>query len=360
MANDCSQSAPKQVGGRWPEEPRQVVVRTVSVATIGLIDGHVLERQLDEVLRAIGHQLASERIVSSRLPSGVMLKQRGAETTLEKETCETAPGFWRWREFQWPEEKQIPVEQTEQSEWKLLAVLAGVCGILGLSVFCASLFGLLPPLGIKLVYAVAILAGGWDAAIDTWENIKERKLDIHFLMLAVAVGAASVGAWSEAALLLFLFSGAGAMEEFALDRTHREVSALLKNAPKKATLLIPNGGEREIPIEQVGIGDRLLVRPGQSFPADAQIVKGKTAVDESNLTGEANPVDKETGAAGFSGTLNLWGAVEIEVSRLPSESTLQRIIRLIQTAQKLKAPSERFTDRFGGGSPLILLGLPGA
>jgi hypothetical protein len=93
----------------------------------------------------------------------------------------------------------------------------------------------------KSFFAVGILAGGWDAAIDTWANLKKREIDIHFLMLAVAIGAMFIGALGEAVLLLFLFSASGAMEEFALDRTQREVSALLKASPKSATVVLADG-----------------------------------------------------------------------------------------------------------------------
>jgi Cd2+/Zn2+-exporting ATPase len=171
----------------------------------------------------------------------------------------------------------------------------------------------------------------------------------------VALGAVCVGAWGEAVLLLFLFSASGAMEEFALDRTHRAVDSLLKSAPKFATLVLPGGGEREVPVAELRVGDRVLVRPGGAFPADGDVAKGKSASDESALTGEAVPVEKAAGDPVFSGTINLWGAVEFEVKRLPGESTLQKIIRLIQTAQKLRAPSERFTDKFGGGYTLAVL-----
>jgi len=135
------------------------------------------------------------------------------------------------------------------------------------------------------------------------------------------------------------------------------VSALLKASPKQATLVRSDGSQRLVPIEEVGLGDRVFVKPGELFPADGDVVKGRTASDESTLTGEAQPVEKSPGEPVFSGTLNLWGAVEVIVRRRPSESTLQKIIRLIQTAQKLKAPSERFTDRFGAKYTFFILGL---
>jgi len=142
-----------------------------------------------------------------------------------------------------------------------------------------------------------------------------------------------------------------------MDRTQREVGSLLKTAPKQATLAMPDGSERLVKIEEIGIGDRVRVKPGEAFAADGVVVKGKSSADESAITGEAAPVEKQTGDQVFSGTINLWGVVDFEVARLPSESTLQKIIRLIQTAQKLRAPSERFTDKFGGGYTLGVLGV---
>src|SRR6185503_6506381 len=119
---------------------------------------------------------------------------------------------------------------------------------------------------------------------------------------------------------------------------------------------LPDGSEREVAVEELRVRQRVRVKPGQAFAADGVVVKGRSASDESALTGEANPVEKNIGDEVFSGTLNLWGMVEFDVARLPAESTLQKIIRLIQTAQKLKAPSERFTDKFGSGYTYLVIG----
>lgn len=327
--------------------------RKVSIATLGTVDLRQLEKRLAETLTAIESQL----VKTAKAPAGFTLKREGEVSELAEVSCETAPKFWKWREVHWPELEPAVDAHAEESEWRELTVLASVCAVFGLAGFAASRIGAAPSWLPTALYAVALVAGGWDATIDSWENIKKGKLDIHFLMLAVAVGAVSIGAWTEAVLLLFLFSASGAMEEFAMDRTHREVSALLKSAPKKATLLPPAGGAREISIEEIGIGDRLLVKPGEAFAADGNVEKGRSASDESALTGEAVPVEKGVGDPVFSGTINLWGAVEFKVMRLPGESTLQKIIRLIQTAQKLRAPSERFTDKFGGTYTLAVLGV---
>src|SRR5579864_6251479 len=111
-------------------------------------------------------------------------------------------------------------------------------------------------------------------------------------MLAVAVGAACINAWAEGATLLFLFSFSGALEHFALGRTQKEIRSLFREAPKIATIL-ENGSEREIKVDQIKTGMRLLIKPGAQFPVDAEIAKGTTAADESNLTGEAAPVEKK-------------------------------------------------------------------
>ncbi|QYM77645.1 cation-translocating P-type ATPase [Horticoccus luteus] len=326
--------------------------RKVSVATLGEVDLRELEHRVALTIAAIEGRIGG----IAEVPAGFTLQQRDGVTELAGETCATAPKFWRWREFTMPEIQPVDSGAEPVSEWKELTWLAALCAVFGLAGFVTLRFSLGPAWVSVGLFAAALIAGGWDAAKDSWANLRQAKVDIHFLMLAVAIGAVSIGAWPEAVLLLFLFSASGAMEEYALHRTHREVSALLKSAPKRATLMTADGAEREVDVAQLAVGDRVLVRPGEAFSADGEVRKGRSASDESALTGEAQPVEKGVGDTVFSGTLNLWGAVEVEVRRLPAESTLQKIIRLIQTAQKLRAPSERFTDRFGGGYTLLVLG----
>ena len=132
---------------------------------------------------------------------------------------------------------------------------------------------------------------------------------------------------------------------------------MFRTAPKVATLVDADGHESEVPVDGLRAGQRLLVKPGSLFPVDAEIVKGKTASDESNLTGEATPVEKTLGDTVLAGTINLWGVVELVVLRPASESALQKVIRLIHEAQHLKAPSQRFTDKFGTRYTYAILGL---
>ena len=162
-------------------------------------------------------------------------------------------------------------------------------------------------------FIAAYLAGGWFPAEEVWERLQKRAIDVHFLMLAVAVGSASIGAWGEGATLLFLFSFSGALEHYALGRTQKEIRSLFRDAPKVATVLDAQGRNAKCKWNNLRAGMRLLVKPGAQFPVDAEIVKGKTAADESNLTGEATPVEKAVGDTVLAGTINLWGAVEVVV-----------------------------------------------
>jgi Zn2+/Cd2+-exporting ATPase len=359
-------SKPSSVGNNWADElvrflceqPGVGAVRVdpaahrVSVATLGSVDLKDLEERLAATIAAVEERFADQ---PARLAAaGFSLKRDGGAVVIGRNMGTTAESLWLWREMEWPEIKADPVP--EEQEWRLLARFAVICGVAGITgVASSTLFPGLPWLA-KGFYLLGIITGGWDAAVDTWENLKKREIDIHFLMLAVAVGAMFIGAWGEAVLLLFLFSASGAMEEYALDRTQREVSSLLKSAPKHALIVGTDGREHEVAVESLQVGQCVRVRPGGAFAADGLIVEGKSASDESNLTGEATPVEKGVGDQVFSGTLNLWGAVDYTIVRPPSEGTLQKIIRLIQTAQKLKAPSERFTDKFGTGYTYAVIG----
>jgi len=286
----------------------------------------------------------------------IVIQHDGEKTTISRVTCPTAPKFWRWRDVPFPKLVQRDVEFFEHvdelDEWKPQMAAAILCGVFGLGayLFRGSAHAILG-------YQLAYVAGGWYTAQEIWERLQKGTIDVHFLMLAVAVGSASIGAWGEGAMLLFLFSFSGALEHFALGRTQREIRSLFRDAPKFATVLDEQGHEREVEAEMLRPGMRLLIKPGAQFPVDAEVVKGESASDESNLTGEATPVEKRLGDSVLSGTINLWGAVEVTVLRPVSGSALQKIIRLIREAQKQKAPSQQFTDRFSSYYTYSVLGL---
>ena len=246
--------------------------------------------------------------------------------------------------------------ESDHSEpsWKVLLASAAGCGLFTLlGIYLERIPGL-DNLS-HATYAAAFLMGGWDAAVDTYDRLKKFRLDIHFLMLAVALGAAAIGNWWEGGALLFLFSLSNALEGLAQARTEREIRSLFNDAPKTALLVSQDGSERSVPADSLTVGQSIRILPDTQFPADARVLSGQSAADESSLTGESEPAEKAPGDTVFGGTLNTYGPLLAEVLRPPTESAHSRIIRLIRDAQASKAPSQRFTDRFGTTYTVSLL-----
>ncbi|MEO5803452.1 MAG: cation-translocating P-type ATPase [Verrucomicrobiota bacterium] len=334
---------------------------SVSVATLGKAYDPALEKRVAETIRHArerslgldcGLLKGEPDCFGCTIPfakferQSITIKHDAEKTTIARVTCPTAPRFWHWREISWPKlgprEFEIPEEDAHLDEWKWQLLAAGLCGAFAI----AAAFSGKNNFGLGL-YLAAYLAGAWFATVEVFELLRKQKLDVHFLMLAVAFGSATIGAWGEGSTLLFLFSLSGALEHYAMGRTQREIRSLFKAAPKVAILLDEQGNEREVSVEELRPGMRLLIKPDSQFAVDAEIVKGKTASDESNLTGESTPVEKTLGDTVLAGTLNLSGVVEVTVLRPANESALQKIIHLIKEAQHLKAPAQRFTDKFG-------------
>ncbi|MFA6091439.1 MAG: cation-translocating P-type ATPase [Elusimicrobiota bacterium] len=248
-----------------------------------------------------------------------------------------------------------PAEEEEEESWETLAVLAGLSAAFGLAALGVSYAALGPAWLPGLLYGASMVAGGYDALKDSAHDIPKGKFDVHFLMLAVAVGAAFVQELPEGALLLFLFSASHAMELYAEHRTRKGIDALLSAAPKTARLE-KDGVVSEVPIERIAVGDILVLLPGNQVPVDAEVVSGRTTVDESNLTGESLPITKEPGDSLRSGSFNKSGVVRARAVRPAAESTFQKLTRLIHEAQNLRAPSQRFTDKFSTPYTFAILG----
>jgi Cd2+/Zn2+-exporting ATPase len=209
-------------------------------------------------------------------------------------------------------------------------------------------------------WALAFLAGGIPAARTAVRELwSEHKLDVDLLMVVAALGAASVGQAGDGGILLFLFSLSNTLQAWAFTRTRNAIEALMALHPEKATRLGPGGEEEIVPLEALAPGDRVLVRPGERFPADATVAEGCTCADESALTGESVPVDKAPGDSLFSGTLNGDGVVQAIVTHPAAESTLARLVRLVEEAQAAKSPTEQFAERLEGPYSVgVLLSVP--
>jgi Cd2+/Zn2+-exporting ATPase len=227
-----------------------------------------------------------------------------------------------------------------------MALLTATCALSLATAFVGDRLGLLPISVVVALAVVAYLAGGGFSGARAIGELAHGQLSIDLLMVTAAAGAASVGAWAEGGILLFLFSLSNTLEKFALHRTRRAIEALLDLRPQEATVR-RNGRDERIPTAALVVGDVVIVRPGERIPADGVVAAGVSSVDQSPMTGESVPVDKRIGDPVFAGTLNQEGALEVKATRPPNDTTLQRIIRLVEVAQSEKAESQRFTDWFG-------------
>ena len=195
------------------------------------------------------------------------------------------------------------------------------------------------------VYLAAIVAGGLPIFRAALAGLRARHLDMNVLMSAAVVGAVGIGQWAEAASVVVLFAAGNALQVYAIDRTRGAVRALVRLAPDE--VLVERGGAQVVvPVGEVGVGEVVIVRPGERLAVDGEVVEGASALDESPVTGESVPVEKGPGDAVFSGTLNGSGGLVVRTTRRAGDSTLQKIVRLVEEAQAKKAPAEQFVDRF--------------
>ena len=233
--------------------------------------------------------------------------------------------------------------QWMQERWTMILVaLAGLFLLIG---WVGEAFFALPTTVALVFYLLAYLAGGFDVATHAVPSLFKGKFDTDVLMLAAATGAAILGEWQEGAFLLFLFALGHAGEQYALDRARNAVNALGALMPQTAQ--VRRGGQiTELPIAHVQIGDVVVVRPGDRVPVDGTITSGASGVDQSPVTGESVPVQKNPGDEVFAGTVNQDAALDVEVSKLAQDNTLSRIMQLVAEAQSQQSPTQAFTQRF--------------
>jgi Zn2+/Cd2+-exporting ATPase len=305
------------------------------------------EETLEQIKSAVRRELSGDWdfsiVAGGELPALHLHKMSRYTTEIHRDHPDNEPPII-WKSIPLPAWRNRPFPRPVPRNHRFMLVLAVLCGLSTLIGFLLERAGFSPALS-AVCFTVAYVAGGWFATQDLWQALKHRKIDIQFLMVAVAVGALFVKAWTEGATLLFLFSLSNGLEQFANFRTRKSIESLLKVAPKHA-LRRENGRWTEVAIEKVQIGDELLVKAGELFPVDGVVIEGATSADESALTGEAIPVVKQPGDPVSGGTLNLDGQSVIRAASRLEESALSRILALIEVAQQQKAPAQRFTDSF--------------
>jgi Cd2+/Zn2+-exporting ATPase len=240
----------------------------------------------------------------------------------------------------------------------IFSILAGVCVAVG---FGLSFVGAVPGSVSLGLYVGGYVFGGYYTVREAVDTLRTGGFEVDFLMLVAAIGAAVLGKWLEGAFLLFLFSLGHSLEHYAMRRARRAIESLADLAPDTA-LVRRDGEEREVSVDELEVGDAVLVKPNERVPADGVVVTGESAVNQAPVTGESVPVDKapvddpervlqepddlKPAHRLFAGTINGSGVLEMRVTRRADETTISRVVQMVTEAEAEKSPTERFTDRF--------------
>ncbi|MEF8831896.1 MAG: cation-translocating P-type ATPase [Candidatus Thermoplasmatota archaeon] len=233
-------------------------------------------------------------------------------------------------------------------------------GLFLLLAFISSLIELqITVLGLhisRILLGIGILIGGAPLAkASLKELISEHTFDVDGLVVVASIGAVAIGYWWEAAVLIFLFSIAERLEDYSVFRSRRSLKGLLELSPTKARV-VRNDETTKASLEEISIGETVVVKPGERVPLDGEIKSGSSSLDESAITGESVPKEKGPGDGVFAGTLNTDGLIEVKVTKESRDSTLSKIVRLVEEAEKKKADTEKFVNRFANYyTPVILL-----
>ncbi len=246
---------------------------------------------------------------------------------------------------------EAPLESLPLRNWHLwLTVLSGISVATGLILHWTEIsenFG-------KATFLLAVVCSGWFIAPKAWSALKRLSPDMNLLMTVAVLGALAIGAWDEAATVAFLFSVAELLESFSLNRARRAIQQLMTLAPDTAWVK-GTSDFRELPVAEVQVGDTIQIKPGSRIALDGTIQKGDSSVDQSPITGESVPVSKAKGDEVFAGSINGEGSLEVLVTKPFTETTLSKIIHLVEEAQSQKAPAQRFVDRFASiYTPVVL------
>jgi Cd2+/Zn2+-exporting ATPase len=236
-----------------------------------------------------------------------------------------------------------------------MAVLTAVCLLAVAAGALLELVAGVPRVAPLAFFVLAYLSGGYYSARNAIAALRARTVDVNLLMVTAAVGAATIDYWQEGAVLMFLFSLSNTLESFAMARTRRAITQLMTLSPEDARVR-RNGEEIRVPVAELRVGEVVIVGPTERIPIDGEVLAGRSGVDESPITGESIPVGKGPGDGVYAGSLNQQGVLEIRMSRPASESTLARVIRLVEEAQSQKAEAQHLTEWIGRYYTAVVLG----
>ncbi|HDH05107.1 MAG TPA: cadmium-translocating P-type ATPase [Nitrospirae bacterium] len=240
--------------------------------------------------------------------------------------------------------------------WRRRQLITG--GIAGALLVSGLALEFLTTLNIiaQAVFLSVIAVSGREILKKAWLSILKRRLDMNCLIAIAAFGSFFIGHGEEGAAVVFLFFIAEALEDIAADNAKKSISRLLKLAPETAKVK-RSGEEVEMHVQEIEIGDTIVIRPGEKIPLDGKVMVGHSSINESPITGESLPVDKAEGDAVYAGTMNEEGYLEVEVGRKSGDTVLSRIVKLVEEAEKKKSKTEKFIDRFARYYTPIVIGL---
>ncbi len=224
-------------------------------------------------------------------------------------------------------------------------ILAGIALlILLLGIALQLSFGEGHPI-VVTTFVVAILVGGYDLFITGIKNLFRFYFDLHTLMTIAIIGAAFIGEWVEGAAVVILFAISEALEAYSVDKARQSIKTLVDIAPNHAIIRRGNN-VMELHVNDIQIDDLMMIKPGEKVAMDGEVISGRTSINQAAITGESLPVQKNTGDEVFAGTLNEEGAIEVRVTKLVADTTIAKIIHLVEEAQAEKAPAQKFVDKF--------------
>ncbi len=255
------------------------------------------------------------------------------------------------------EEHRATPDAEKGVDWELVrTVAAGIGLVVGIA---AEKLGAAPP-AFTVLFAGVILLGGWSNFRKAVRALPKLDFNMSVLMSIAVVGAVVIGEWEEAAVVAFLFSASEMLESWTMDRARRSIGDLMGGVPNTARIQAADGDIAEVAVEEVRVGDLMVVRPGEKLALDGVIESGSSSLDEASITGESVPVEKTDGADVFAGTLNGEGLLRVRVTRLVDDTTVARIVHMVEEAQTKRAPSQAFVEKFAAIYTPVVLALAAA
>lgn len=227
--------------------------------------------------------------------------------------------------------------------WNVL--LFSACTVLTLTSFIAGVLKLLPEVGSNFLALLAVAAGGTPIVLSGISALLHKNLDVDFLASIAIVAAVVVGEYLAAALVVLMLTGGAILEDYTAKKTSRAIRLLIESAPKTARIR-KNGKELRVPIEDVKVGDIVLVKPGEKIPVDGEVQNGQASVNQASITGESIAVEKTVSDKVLSGTILELGALEIKAEKVGEDTTYAHIIKLIREGQSNRAPIEKIANRY--------------